>query len=115
MERRINMAKFIQVNQELINIEDIRKVDILSDDIYLGLFPRNDEEIIDADCVPFEIAAIHTFGGDVIKVSMDLFPPEEDEIEDSWSHRNRYYFNKCVAEIMKALDITKVDGYEYDR
>lgn len=43
------MSKFIEVHDTIINVDDIRKVEFLGDDIYLGLFPNGSMENIYAN------------------------------------------------------------------
>lgn len=37
------MSKFIEVHDNIINVDDIRKVEFLGDDNYLNLFPKDKE------------------------------------------------------------------------
>lgn len=111
------MATFIESGRTLINVEDIRKVELLPDDIYLGLFPKNNKGEITVDYISFEIAKVHTFDGSIKTISMDLFPPEDGETSEHWRKRNTAYYNESHAEILRALEVSngviKVDGFEY--
>lgn len=108
------MAKFIEVHDKIINIKNISKVNFISDDIYLGLFPRNKEGEIDIDYIPFTFAQIELFTGEKLDLEFDLFQPGEDENEAGWAQRNRAYINMSWAALKEALgEITEVTNFEY--
>lgn len=108
------MARFIDVHGDFINIEDIRKVEHMPDDIYLGLFPQNAEQKIIVDYIPFTFAKIHTFLGEEIDLDIDLYPPEEDEDVEGWINRNRSYINQSITTLKNTLgEIIEITGFEY--
>lgn len=109
------MSKFIEVHNTLINIESISRVDFISDDIYLGLFPKGEKGEILVDYIPFTYATIELVTGKQVDLEIDLFLPEEGEEEEKWIERNRTYINRSWNTLYKALsDITLVTGFEYD-
>ena len=110
------MAKFIEVHDMIINIESISKVNFISDDIYLGLFPKDKEGSIPIDFIPFTFGQIELFTGEKIDLDIDLYPPEDaiGETEEQWLKRNRAYINVSWTKLVEALgEIEKVTGYEY--
>ena len=109
------MSKFIEVHGSLINIESISKVDFISDDIYVGLFPKDEEGNPIVDFVPFTFARVELFSGEKIDLEIDLYWPEAEENKDGWANRNRTYINLSWNKLVQALgDVVKVTGYEYD-
>lgn len=109
------MAKFIEAHNTIINIEEIARVDFISDDIYLGYFPKDEDGNILVDFMDFVFAKIHLFSGDIIELSIDLYPPEEYENDEDWYKRNRNYINLQWTSLTKALgEITEVTGIEYE-
>lgn len=107
------MSKFIEINDTIINIDDVRRIEFLGDDIYLGLFPKGEDGKLIGDYVSFDFAKIYTFDGNVVLISIDLYPPEDGEIEDEWINRNRAYIGQFMEEIYSILKPFKVDGKEY--
>ncbi len=109
------MANFIEVHGDLISIEDIRKLEFISDDIYLGLFPKNAEGKIFVDYITFTYAKLYLFSGEDIELTIELYQPEEGYSIDEWAKLNRAYINKSMESIKKAIgDITTVTGFEYE-
>ncbi|GEM_PF-1994610 len=108
------MDKFIEVHNTLINTKSIIRADFISDDIYLGLFPKNEKEEILVDYIPFTYASIELVIGEKIDLEIDLFPPEENEDIETWCSSNRAYINVSWSTLKEALkDITVVTGFEY--
>lgn len=108
------MANFIEVHDTIISIESISMVKFISDDIYLGLFPRDTNEEILVDYIPFMFGQIELSTGEKIDLEIDLYPPEDSETEEDWIGRNRAYINMSWRKLTEALEhITKVTGYEY--
>lgn len=107
------MDQFIEINQSFINVKDIREVEFISDDIYLGLLGNTEDEIT-VDYVPFVFAQIRTFNNKVHDVSIDLYAPEEDETIDNWIDRNRAYINMSMLLIKEKLNPVRVDNKEYE-
>lgn len=98
------MSEFIEVHDTIINIDDIRKVEFLGDDIHLGLFSRGEHKEYVCDYIIFNFAKIHTFDGNVILVSIDLYTPKDEENVEDWIDKNRSY----IAATMNGLhDILK--------
>lgn len=109
------MSKFIEVHGSLINVESISKVDFISDDIYLGLFPDEEGYDIPLDYIPFTFARVELFTGEKVDLEIDLYWPETVESEENWAKRNRAYINLSWNRLVQALgEIIKVTGYEYD-
>ena len=108
------MSKFIEVHGTVINTEDVRRVEFLSDDIYLGVFPRGKNGEFICDYVTFGFAKIYTFDGSVVLISIDLYPPEDGEIEDEWINRNRAYINMTMEQLREILKPIKLAGKEYE-
>lgn len=107
------MTKFIEVNNELINVVDIRRIEFLGDDIHMNLFPGSNTGKIVVDMINFNYANVVTFDGGEYVLSIDLFLPEDDETEEKWIERNRAYINESMEILWKALEPTKIDGIEY--
>ena len=107
------MSKFIKVHDTILNIDDIRRVEFLSDDIYLGIFPRGEDGQFICDYVPFDFAKIYTFDGNVIVVSIDLYIPSDEETEAEWVNRNRAYINMTMEQLNEILNPTKLTEKEY--
>jgi len=113
------MNKFLEVHGTLINTKDIRRVEFISDDIYLGLLPKvlgllpkvNGEVV---DCIDFVYAKIHTFDNREIDLAIDLYALEECETEEAWINRNRAYINTSMTMIYDLLNPIKVTDLEYN-
>ena len=108
------MSKFIEIHGTVINTEDVRRVEFLSDDIYLGVFPRGKNGEFICDYVTFGFAKIYTFDGNVTVVSIDLYIPEDEETEDEWTNRNRAYINMTMEQLREILKPIKLAGKEYE-
>ena len=107
------MSKFIKIHETVINIDDVRRVEFLNDDIYLGLLPKGENGEFIGDYVPFDFAKIYTFDGNVISVSIDLYIPESEETEDEWIKRNRAYINMTMEQLNEILNPAKLTEKEY--
>lgn len=107
------MERFLEVHDTVININDIRRVEFISDDIYLGLLPRVNGEIV-VDYVDFTYAKIHTFDNREIDLEIDLYAPDEGETEEEWINRNRAYINMSMTKIYELLNPVKVTEFEYN-
>ncbi|WP_042683147.1 hypothetical protein [Anaerosalibacter massiliensis] len=108
------MGKFIEVHNTIIDVDSISKIEFISDDIYLGLFPRDKEGNILIDFIPFTFAQIELFTGEKVDLDVDLYHPEEGEEEGDWIKRNRMYINVSWTKLIDSLgDIEKITGYEY--
>ena len=107
------MNKFLEVHGTLINTKDIRRVEFISDDIYLGLLPRVNGEIV-VDYVDFTYAKIHTFDNREIDLEIDLYALDEGETEEEWINRNRAYINTSMTMIYDLLNPIKVTDLEYN-
>src|SRR5699024_8964226 len=108
------MANFIEVGNQLINVEEIGRVEFLGDDLYLGLFPKDENGEIQIDFIPFTFGKIYLKDGQVIEVEMDLYPPEEADSEVWWIQKNRTFINLSMRALKDAIgEITKIDGFEY--
>lgn len=107
------MSKFIEVHETIINVDDIRKVEFLGDDIYLGLFPKGQHGEYICDFIPFDFARIHTFDGNVIPLFIHLYIPEEEESEDDWIKRNRAYIRMTMTQLSDILKPINITGKEY--
>lgn len=107
------MPKFIEVHNTIINIEEVSRVDFLSDDVYLGLFPVEKGEPV-IDYLPFTFARLHLFSGDVIDLEVHLYWLEDREDEEAWLQKNRYYIHSSWGALIDALgSITKITDFEY--
>lgn len=108
------MKNFIEIHDYILNIESISKIEFLTDDVYLGLFPKDKEGNICVDFVPFTFARVELFTGEKIDLEIDLYQPEEGEKEEDWIKRNRIYINLSWHKLMGSLgEIEKITGYEY--
>lgn len=108
------MSKFIEVHDTIINVDDIRKVEFLGDDIYLELFPKGEDGQIVCDYITFDFAKIHTFDGNIILVSIDLYQPQDEETEGHWININRGYINMTMIQlddVLKPINITEINGF----
>ncbi|MBS5886020.1 hypothetical protein [Clostridium sp.] len=108
------MERFLEVHDTVININDIRRVEFISDDIYLGLLPRVNGEIV-VDYVDFTYAKIHTFDNREIDLEIDLYALDEGETEEEWINRNRAYINMSMTKIYELLNPVKVTEMEYNQ
>lgn len=108
------MAKFIEVHNTIISNESISKVEFFTDDIYLGLFPKDKEGNILLDYLPFAFGEIELFTGEKINLEIDLYPPEDKETEEYWIKKNRMYINVSWTKLTDALEkVEKITGCEY--
>lgn len=107
------MDKFIEVHGTVINTKDIRRIEFISDDIYLGLLPQVDGKII-VDFVPFTFSTIHTFDGEIFNLGIDLFAPQDEETEEHWKKKNMVYINMTMTNIYEVINPIKVTEKEYD-
>lgn len=107
------MERFLEVHDTVINTKDIRRVEFISDDIYLGLLPRVNGEIV-VDYVDFTYAKIHTFDNREIDLEIDLYALDEGETEEEWINRNRAYINMSMTKIYELLNPVKVTEIEYN-
>lgn len=108
------MERFLEVHDTVINTKDIRRVEFISDDIYLGLLPRVNGEIV-VDYVDFTYAKIHTFDNREIDLEIDLYALDEGETEEEWINRNRAYINMSMTKIYELLNPVKVTEMEYNQ
>ena len=108
------MTKFIKVHNHIINIKSISKVEFVSDDIYLGDFPLDEEGKILIDFIPFIFGKIELLSGEKLNMTIDLYWLEEGQTEDDWYERNRRIIKVSWDQLVRTLgDITKVTDYEY--
>lgn len=108
------MAKFIEVHNTILSIDSISRVDFISDDIYLGLFPKDKEGNMLIDFIPFTFGQVELFTGEKIDLDVDLYPPEDGETVEYWIKRNRVYINVSWTKLVNALgEIERITGYEY--
>lgn len=107
------MPKFIEVHGNLINIEDISKVEFFGDNVHLELFPQEDGKPA-CDYTFFTFARIHTVRDQKIEMYIDLHLPEEGESEEDWAKRNRGYIGQSMTALHEALGkIVRVTEFEY--
>lgn len=107
------MERFLEVHGMLINTKDIRRVEFISDDIYLGLLPLENNEVA-VDFIGFTYAKIHTFDNREIDLEIDLYGPDEGETEEFWINKNRAYINMSITKIYELLNPVKVTEFEYN-
>lgn len=103
------MNKFIEINNTILNVSDIRKVEFISEHIHEGLLPTIKEEYI-----PFNYCNIHTSSDEVIELTIDLYQIEEDMSIDEWINSNLYYIHQSMENITGILKPVKVSGFEYE-
>lgn len=109
------MAKFIEIDNHIINIESISKVEFISDDIFLGDFKPNENGQPLFDWYGFTFAKVVLLSGEEIELTVDLYYLEDGQVEDSWYKQHRASINTCWGRLVDALgEVTKVTGYEYD-
>ena len=108
------MSKFIEIHDTVINIDDIRRVEFLGDDIYLGLFPKDNNGEVIGEFINFNFAKIYTFGNKAFLLSVDLYLPEEDESEEDWIKRNRSYIGITMTDLYEVLKPIKIGNKEYE-
>lgn len=107
------MSKFVEIHNNMINIETIRRVEFLSDDIHTGLFPKSDNGEFLVDCIPFEFARVYTSDGE-FPLGLDLYVPEEEkENEEEWFKKNRAYISMMMTELTEVLKPVKITSKEY--
>lgn len=108
------MRAFIKIHNNIINVENISKVEFISDDIYLGAFPKSEDGDILVDYIPFVFAKAELFSGEKIELQLDLYQPEEGETEECWCKRNRMYINASWSKLKESLGgIEKITDFEY--
>lgn len=109
------MPSFIEVDNKVININSISKIEFISDDIYTDLIPTDDDKKPIVDFVPFTFAQIELFDGEKVDLDIDLYWPEEEEGPEEWTARHRAYINQEWDELIGSLGkVTKITGCEYD-
>lgn len=96
------MAKFIKTGDMIINVEDIRRIEFISDDIYTGLFPQEDGELL-VDYIPFTYAKMYLFDGQSVDLSIILYTPEDDEDTDTWRRINMAHIAENMANISETI------------
>ena len=98
------MAKFIEIDSHIINIESISKVEFISDDIFLGDFKLGENGQPLFDWYSFTFAKVVLFSGEEIELTVDLYCSE-----DSWYKENRSTINVTWFRLIEALgEVTKV-------
>lgn len=108
------MSKFIEVHDTIINTDDVRRIEFLGDDVYLGIFPKGSKGDIIVDCISFDFAKIVTFDGNTYLLSIDLYPTEVGQTEDEWININRAYISETMIQINELLSPIKLTGKEYE-
>lgn len=103
------MTKFIEINNVMINIEDIRRVEFIGDYMHEGLLPA-----IKEDYTVFNYCKIHTFDGEVTLLSIILNKIEEDMPIDEWTNFNRKYIDQSMTVLSGILNPIKVTGFEIE-
>ena len=106
------MSKFVEIHNSMINIQDIRRVEFLSDDVHTQLFPTDEKGEILVDYIPFEFAKIYTSDGEFPLV-LDLYVPEEKEDKEEWFKKNTAYISMMMTELAEILKPVKITGKEY--
>lgn len=108
------MNKYIEVNDSVVlNTKDIRRVEFIDNDLYLGLLPKDDKGVYLVDYIWLTYAKITTFDNQEFILTIDLFPNEPGETEEEWHKRNIAYIDESMEEIYNILKPVKVDGKEY--
>ncbi|HHX62493.1 MAG TPA: hypothetical protein GX707_17545 [Epulopiscium sp.] len=103
------MAKFIEIDNHIINIESISKVEFISDDIFLGDFKVGENGQPLFDWYSFTFAKVVLFSGEEIELTVDLYYLEDGQSEDSWYKENRSTINVTWFRLIEALgEVTKV-------
>jgi|AntDeeMinimDraft_5_1070356.scaffolds.fasta_scaffold14536_2 hypothetical protein len=103
------MPKFIKLNEQIVNVDQVAKAEFISDDIYEGLFP---EEMV--DWVPFEFGKLTLESGEEISLVLDLYRPEKEHTKEEWKNLYRSYINRMWQKLMEALgDVEEILGLEY--
>jgi len=101
------MTKFIEIDERIINIDEIASVKYLGDDIYEGLFPKeNGVHVI--DYIAFKFAEIKLKNGELIDVNLGLYAPEKNEEPKEWSNQNMYVIRKFWNELRDILKTNKL-------
>lgn len=108
------MSKFIEIHDTIINVDDIRKVEFLGDDIYLGLLPKGKDGQVICDYIPFDFARIYTFDRNMTLLTLDLYPPCDYESEDDWIKENRAYISMTMTQLSDILKPIKITGKKYE-
>lgn len=108
------MDKFLEVHGTVINTRDIRRIELISDDIYEGLLPKGDSGKFICDYIVFDFAKIYTFDGQVINLYIHLYTPEGCEIEDDWRKRNMAYISMTMTNIYEVINPINVTEKEYE-
>lgn len=108
------MTKFIGVHNHTINTKSISKIEFISDDIYIGDFPRDEDGKIAIDFMAFTFGSIVLFSGEEIELTIDLYQLEEGQSEEDWYKKNRSIINTSWDKLVGTLgDVTQITEYEY--
>ncbi|SFL09567.1 hypothetical protein [Halanaerobium salsuginis] len=103
------MPKFIKLNEQIVNVDQVAKAEFISDDIYEGLFP---DEMV--DWVPFEFGKITLKSGEEISLILDLYKPEKGQTNEEWESLYRSFINRMWQKLMDSLgEIEPILGLEY--
>ena len=101
----VNLPKFIKVNSgQIINVDCIKKIEFISDDVYLGLFP----EAKYLDFISFNYGRIYLKNGEEINLNYDLYLPEEGQKKKLWREENMNKIRKFWRNIEKVLSPEKI-------
>lgn len=107
-------AKFIKINHHnIINVNDIKKIEYKTDDMYYGDYKKLFEQRL--DYVIADIAEIEMLNGAKYMITMDVFDLEDGQTTEEWSDMYIAKIHKCRKDIESVIDIAadfKDLGYE---
>lgn len=104
------MPKFIKLQEQVVNVDQVAKAEFISDDIYKGLFP---DEFV--DFVPFVFGKLTLKSGEIVDLTMDLYRPEAGQNKEEWRKLYTSYINRMWQRLMSALDdVDWILGLEYE-
>ena len=102
------MDKFIKINNHVINRNEVASAKFVDEDIYEGLFPKDEQGRYKVDYIEFKFAEVKLKSGKVIDVTLSLYAPEEDEDYDEWFQVNLATLREAWDEILEELNPVEI-------
>ena len=102
------MQTFIKVNERVINVQEISSLRFVSDDIYEGLFPKDDKGRYKIDWMSFTFAELKLKTGEVIELKYELYAPEAGEELEEWLDINRSEIRTAWNQLLQIIDPAEI-------
>lgn len=107
-------ARFIKIDHHnIINANDITRIEYKTSDVYYGEYKKLFEQ--ELDYIIADIAEIEIVGGFKLMITMDVFDLEEGQTTEEWSNMYISKIDKCRKDIESVINIVadfKDLGYE---